>query len=546
MIEILLVDDESYVTESIVHSIPWSELGVDHVYQANSAMQALQILEEHSIDIVVTDIRMPTMNGLQLIEIIGDRWPNIRNILLTGHSDFEYAKKAIQLHASDYILKPVNDGEFLLSISNVIESLKDEWGQSERYQQLLYHMKSDVSVLKANLMHELLLGRRQSHKSIQDKLIQYDIHLKVEDPAVMMLIQLGKQFSEFDHHSVSLIEFAVGNIAEDVFTEDFHVWSCKAPHDCLILLAALKPDYHHRIQMAKDYEKQRKSKLDALVHVFQRSVSNYLKGDISIMITGWFQFPDGISTAYRTGLSAFYLVEQKTTTTVQYLEELSYGKNPSVKSIESLYKPPTFIHLLESKQWEVAAQKINDVITDLEHTSFSREHIYEVYLSVTNAFMYIAHKQGLFMHQVDQGGVDLFLDQSVIHSLEKLKGWSMGLLNKLKSELSDNDHHTRSYLIKQIQEIVANELGQDISVKTIADRVYLHPVYLSKIYKMEMGESLGDYIIRMRMERALYYLKNTNKKIYEITMELGYQNPQYFSKMFKKHHGMTPIEFRDQ
>ncbi|MEI0739624.1 helix-turn-helix domain-containing protein [Paenibacillus sp. JTLBN-2024] len=217
-----------------------------------------------------------------------------------------------------------------------------------------------------------------------------------------------------------------------------------------------------------------------------------------------------------------------------YLEDLQAGHARPVQSIESLYKPPTLIHLLESKQWDAARSKVDEVFKDLRNTNYTREHLYEVYLLMTNAFMYIAHKQGQFAYQIDQSGFDLMHDPSMVLSLDKLKGWAEAMLAKLRTELSASDRYTRSYIIHQVQELVSRDLGQDTSVKTIADKVFLHPVYLSKIYKAETGESLGDYIIRMRMERALYLLKKTNKKIYEITAELGYQNPQYFSKMFKK------------
>lgn len=117
MIEILLVDDEPYVTESLARTIPWDEIGVKQVHQAASGAEALEILEQQDIDIMVTDISMPGMSGLQLIETVSERWPDIRSILLTGFSDFQYAKKAIQLQAFDYILKPVSDEEFINSIS---------------------------------------------------------------------------------------------------------------------------------------------------------------------------------------------------------------------------------------------------------------------------------------------------------------------------------------------------------------------------------------------------------------------------------------------
>lgn len=545
MIEILLVDDEPYVTESLARTIPWDEIGVKQVHQAASGAEALEILETQDIDIMVTDISMPGMSGLQLIETVSERWPDIRSILLTGYSDFQYAKKAIQLQAFDYILKPVSDEEFINSISGAIESLKDEWEAHDKYHLLLYNRKADYSVLRANLMHELLLGRVLSERTLALKLKEYEISFESDVEAAMLLIQLGKHYAAMDHHSVSLMEYAIGNIAEELFKEQFHVWFCKAPHDCLILLVELKPVIQRELEKSNNYDAARQQILKSAIANFRISVSNYLKGEISLIVTEWFAFPEGMTAAYRSGLSSMYLTTHNETGSVLYLGDRHLQEMMSIKSLESLYRPPTLIHLLESKQWDTARQKIADVFRDMENARFSSEHLYEVFLSITNAFMYIAHKGGQFISQIDQYAFDPMLTQSIIVSFDKLKDWAFDMLNKLQKELSESDQNTKSYIIKQVHELVGNHSGHDLSVKTIADHVYLHPVYLSKIYKAETGEGLGDYIIRMRMERALYLLKNTNKKIYEITTELGYQNPQYFSKMFKKHYNMTPNEFRD-
>jgi two-component system response regulator YesN len=141
--------------------------------------------------------------------------------------------------------------------------------------------------------------------------------------------------------------------------------------------------------------------------------------------------------------------------------------------------------------------------------------------------------------------MDSLLDRSRFLSTEKLKEWTWLLFNKLKDELSHKLQQSKGFMIRQVHELVSEKLDQDISVKMIAEHVYLHPVYLSKIFKLETGESLGDYIIRKRMEKAAFLLKNTNLKIYEITSQLGYQNPQYFTKIFKRLYGLTPQEFRD-
>ncbi|QDY83254.1 response regulator [Paenibacillus polymyxa] len=541
MVQILLVDDESYVTESLAATIPWEALGIERVHQAASALAAVDVLEAFDIDILVTDIRMPGMTGLELIVEVNERWPHIRSLLLTGYADFEYAKKALQLKAFDYILKPVDDEEFIKCVSAAMDSLKEEWEAFDKVHQLQYSRRNDFGVLRTHLMHDLLLGRDLTVQKIKDKMSEYEIKLTTEHPASMLLIQLGKHFSDMDYHSVSLIEYAIGNIAEEVFAPDFYVWHCKAPHDCLIVLIEGNSD----LFAARRVDEQNHM-LRAAIETFRKNVSNYLKGEIYVTLTNWFNFPDELPKLYQTAIRSLYWNQQEETNPLLFIEEQTEQSHSSVKSLEGLYMHPTLTHLLESRQWEEAEEKLSGVFGKIEEAGFTREHLYELFISVTSAFMYIAHKQGRFITQMDQVGFDPLHAQKLVHSFPHLKEWIFSMMNKLKAEWSASEQSAKSFVVKQVQELIAQDKGQELSVKSIADQVYLHPVYLSKIYKAETGEGLGDYIIRMRMERALYLLKYSNKKIYEITTELGYQNPQYFSKMFKKHYGMTPHEFREQ
>ncbi|URJ58615.3 response regulator transcription factor [Paenibacillus polymyxa] len=541
MVQILLVDDESYVTESLAATIPWETLGIERVHQAASALAAVDVLEAYDIDILVTDIRMPGMTGLELIVEVNERWPHIRSLLLTGYADFEYAKKALQLKAFEYILKPVDDEEFIKCVSAAMDSLKEEWEAFDKVHQLQYSRRNDFGVLRTHLMHDLLLGRDLPVPKIESKMSEYEIKLRTGHPASMLLIQLGKHFSDMDYHSVSLIEYAIGNIAEEVFAPDFHVWHCKAPHDCLIVL--IEGNWNAFPERSVDEQNRC---LRAAIETFRKNVSNYLKGEIYVALTGWFKFPEELPKLYQTAIRSLYWNHQEETDTLLFIEEQTEQPHSSVKSLEGLYMHPTLTHLLESRQWEEAEAKVSRVFGKMEEVGYTREHLYELFISVTSAFMYTAHKQGRFITQMDQVGFDPLHAQKMVHSFPHLKEWIFSMMNKLKSEWSASEQSAKSYVVKQVQELISQDKGQELSVKTIADQVYLHPVYLSKIYKAETGEGLGDYIIRMRMERALYLLKYSNKKIYEITTELGYQNPQYFSKMFKKHYGMTPHEFRDQ
>lgn len=216
----------------------------------------------------------------------------------------------------------------------------------------------------------------------------------------------------------------------------------------------------------------------------------------------------------------------------------------AVQSIESLYKLPTLIHLLESNQWDAVETKMSSIFNEMKVKSLSNEYYYEVFFAISNSFVYIAHKQGRLLAEITGTTIDSFLDTNRALSTVKLQEWTWQVFNQLKTELSHRLRQSKGFIIKQVQVLVAEKLDQDVSVKMIAEHVYLHPVYLSKIFKMETGESLGDYIIRKRMDKAVFLLKSSNLKVYEITSKLGYQNPQYFSKIFKRFYGLTPQEFR--
>ena len=539
---ILLVDDESYVTESLYQTIPWRELDIEEVYQASSALEAIDLLEEEDIDVVVTDVRMPVMTGLELMETITERWTHIRAFYLRVIRILNMPA-GDSAQASDYILKPVDDDEFIRGVSSALASIKEERKELGQYHQLMYSRKSDLGILRNSLMHDLLLGREIPRPSLEHKSHEYEIPLRTDRRTVMPLIQLGQKFTRMDDHSVGLMEYAIGNIAEEVFAESLHVWSSKTPHNGLILLAQSKSEY--KAEEMNPFADSRA--LKQYVYQFQQDVDSYLKGSISVLVSASFDFPEELASVYRSGLSSLYLWGNGDHEAIRFTEDHDgRSREPVWDVTQAFAKPPSLFASAGDKAVGCRPGQNRTSFAELETAFIGQTALYEMFLSVANAFMYLAHKQGHYVHQLDQAGWDPLYIQQVVQSVAKSRSWSLDMLNKLHDISSEQEITSKSHIIKQVQEMVTADSGHDLSVKTIADRVFLHPVYLSKIYKSETGEGLGDYIIRKRMERALYLLKHTNKKIYEITAELGYQNPQYFSKMFRKHYGMTPNEYRDQ
>lgn len=160
MFSLLIVDDEMDQADSLADTIDWSSVGVDPVRKAYSALEALELLEANAIDIVVTDIRMPEMSGLELIEHLTGQWSHIQIIILSGYSDFKYAQAAVKHNVSEYLLKPVSDEELIEAVTRTCDKLKALKSSylSNQMQRQFIHRK--LPVIKSALLHDLLNGKK--------------------------------------------------------------------------------------------------------------------------------------------------------------------------------------------------------------------------------------------------------------------------------------------------------------------------------------------------------------------------------------------------
>lgn len=197
------------------------------------------------------------------------------------------------------------------------------------------------------------------------------------------------------------------------------------------------------------------------------------------------------------------------------MEDISDAREP-LRSPSHLHDPPVLVELLE------------------------------VYFTIAAAYAYIAHKTGRAFADWMGDHVDRMAEGLPYRSLGQLREWSFRTLRSIKEDADKESKDSRSKLIETIQSYIENNITRDISLQSIAEKVSLHPVYVSKVYKLETGENVSDYVQRVKMKQAENMLKHGTEKIYEIADRLGYQRPHSFIYAFKKTFGMTPQEYRDR
>lgn len=544
MSQLLIVDDEAHVVERLATLVPWSSIGVTAVHKAYSAMEALEELHLHPIDVVLTDIRMPGMNGLELSEKISSNWKKTRCILLSGHADFEYAKEAIRHGASGYLLKPVKDKELLTTVSQVLKKLNEEWNQVLSHERMARMLRENLPQIRGNLLHELLQGRRYSIKELKDKMTMLQVPAFYKEPFWLMLVRLEEPFYTYDSQSLALLEYAVSNIAEELFAPKFELWSGKDPHDYLVYLVKQAAIPYQESSMRDDTETL--YALEWTAAQWQTAIHTYLKGHLTILISRKGIFPEDLSEVYDTTLSAlrkYVGAERDLILTVA----AEHKDDTLVRSISSLYELPTMNQLLEAGQWTAAGERIDRIFGELKNKREElHEHLLEVFFVIASAVSYFAHKNGRLLAEILGPGYEKLIQGAPYRSLQQLQDWAVDVLRLLRSQTEVEAKDSRTKLIKEIQEFVEQQLSSDVSLTAIGDHIFMHPVYISKIYKLETGENLSDYVNRVRMEKAAQILLSTQDKIYEIAACIGYQRAHSFINVFKKHTGLTPQEYRDK
>jgi two-component system response regulator YesN len=535
MYEILIVDDHTHLVDSLAIGLPWEQMGITNVYKAYSGEEALELLNYRSVDIVVTDIHMNGMSGLELIARINEKWSNTKAVIITGYDEFQYAREAIQQQVCDYLLKPVSNEELEQTLRNIIDRITEEGNELLNQQKFVYRFRESLPKLREMFLFDLISGKNYPKSDLKDKIQLYGLPFSVEREAILLCMRVEEDYSTKDLYSLSLIEYAMFNIVEEVFAHKCNVMYCKDSHNYLIFLV--------QTNQPEQADKDRSVIIEDLARLSQHQIKLYLKSKVSIVLSNWGGFPADILSMYHAALSIYtdYIGYQ----TESFFNVTQQKEVFEIQPLAELYRSQTFMELIDVEQWTAFESKLTRIFEELEGSgSGAREYGVEIYVTLLQAYSYYLHKKGKRIFEVFGRDIEKMLKIDASWSLEPLKEWAFASYIQIKAYSDSRSDHIRFDLMERIRRFIQEHI-QDITLQTVADHVNLHPVYVSNLFKQETGENFSNYVLRLRLEKAVQLLKHKDLKISQIALEVGYQKPQYFIKLFKAHYGMTPQEFKN-
>jgi len=522
MVAVLIVDDHPHLVESLATVVPWRDLGVASVFTAFSGDEALAIVRRERIDVLLTDIRMPGMDGLRLIELSRACRPDIGCILLTGHAEFEYARRAIELRAYRYLMKPVRTSELIASVRELLAERRSLSEEAER-----------LAALRGKLLDECLQGGIGDGETFARRMATCRLSLLEGDRFRLAWVGPFDGSNRADTGRWQAKAAELGARLEAAFGDEARAWVGGASYgDAVVLLSpgagAGEPDW---ARLGESLAAAASAALGRPASVF---VSR--EGTLPIDLRAVYRaaYPAAHGTGAYDGAVAF--------------EEASAPPDATVDPLRSLYRTPTLAQLAEDSALPALRDKMAAIFEELHAKwPYSPEHLRETFHHLLSAFTLMAHRRGRLL-EAYVGPVAPVEQAGVLVSSKALEAWACNVFEALANELGrgeegKRDEHRR--LIDAVHAYVRREIAGDVTLAAIAAHVYLHPVYLSKVYKETTGDNLSERILTERMEKAKELLRSTPMKIYEICGAVGYRSTQHFITEFKKYAGVTPKQYRD-
>lgn len=528
---IMLVDDEEEVRKAMIRQMYWERLGFTVVGDAENGQEALEKLEQLEPEVIMTDIRMPYMDGLTLTARIREKYPSIKILIFSGYDDFEYAQQAIKLNVTEYILKPVN-GEELAEILNRIKiSLDQEIEQRRNFDSLRESYLGSLPILRELFLNDLV-RRTTDVDLVTPKLREYGIDIldaRKWLAAVIHIEDLKRTETPVFSNHQELIPISVRGLAED-HLRPYCRFAIFNSMDGITVIAAIDENNTQTglMNLFNDICKESRRVLEVTITVGVGHRSDALQE---------------ISRSYQTAVDALgyrAIVGVGKVIYINDVEPVSRGKLQLDGKGEA-----ELITAIKFGPKEMIETVIQNMANRMEDAKVHASQ-YQVYmLSIVNCMIQMMQQYDLNMDDMFGEGFQYLDALAGGYSREKFASWMIPIACRMNETMNqERDNTTKKVILEAKEYIQEHYSNPDLSVEMLCRHLHMSPAYFSTVFKRETGQTYVNYLTEVRLDKAVDLLNETSDKTYVIAEKVGYQEQNYFSYVFKKKYGVSPTKYR--
>ncbi|MGI6777620.1 MAG: response regulator [Acetivibrionales bacterium] len=533
MYRVLVVDDEPVIREGIKDNIEWEELGFEFAGECENGNEAIEAVGELQPDVVLTDICMPFVDGLELTKYIMENYSHTKVIILTGYDEFEYAQQAVKLKASDFVLKPITASELKKILIKVKNELDDERRKLEDFNRLKMQLRESFPLLKERFLNRLVSGHLRDGE-LEDRLAYFGIDFSGSHYTVIAvdIDDYGELYKYHPGTEDELLVFAVYNICQEFFERENNgvVFQNRYGKTIVILSA---PGEEHLNSIALKYSEE-----------VRQAVEKYLKFTVTIGIGVSSTSLRLVAKSYKSALAALdyrFLIGKNHVINITDMEKDTVNYSLSSREWEN-----KLLSAVKTCSIEETVRIIDSIIEELKHAYASVD---KCYVRIQQVIIYIFNalsELGIDEKEIFDKNFSPFIDVYNYRTLDEIKDW----LNELCGMVVDfivykRNDYSKLQVLKAEEYIKENYNNPDISLNAVCKHLFISTSYFSLLFKNKIGRTFVEYLTGIRVDKAKELLTVTNLRTYEIASKVGYSDPHYFSLIFKKNTGMTPTEYRE-
>ncbi|MEK5464694.1 response regulator [Paenibacillus sp. FSL R7-0210] len=544
MYKLILAEDEEDVREGIIAQIDWEQYGFEVVEQAENGREAADATDRLLPDVVVTDIQMPFMNGLQLAEWIRSRHPNTKIIILTGYDEFEYAQKAIKLQIDEYILKPFSSQELIDVLLKVRATIETEIAEKENVFVLSEHYRKSLPVLREQFL-STLVSRRLRSAEIAEKSTEYGIPLTGEcfqssvisidyiRPDHSTAVQAQRPVSLRDTGDRNLQLYAVLNIAEEICQK--HGFGKVFIHrdDVVLLSVSQSPE-----------ESDITARTFAILEEICQNVQRFLKFTVTAGAGTVCKAPSMLFHSFGDALQALDYRLILGNNRVIWIEDVE-SRSSRMLDYDELTQQ-SLIRTIKLGTIQELREVVDELFRGLDTEQVSAQDYQIFLLEIITSILRVAKESGSGTNDFIGPGLTSLSDMNKFNNLEEARQWIITVCSRLMDSIASERQSSYKQLIDQAKEYIRSHYEEsDISIGRVCQHLHISTGYFSSIFKKEMKMTFVSYLLQIRLEAAKELLRSTELKAFEIAERIGFADPNYFSFCFRKKYGQSPKEYKN-